>query len=214
MSLRKSSKRSAEGSRISDDDWRLIDRFVSKVRGLPDLQAIVLFGSLARGDVDRRSDIDLLLVLDRGDPASVRPQIAAVISELRPHREISPTLTNLKDMDASFLRNVFREGRVLYGKLLLSPEHMALEPRVLIAYDLTGKKSADKVHVSRLVHGFRSRKTLEGKARVYEYPGLKGRQGSILISRSAIMLRTEDVRELVAEFERRKISYNRWDIYL
>lgn len=212
--MRKSRQHSTEGPVASEDDRLLIERFVSKVRDLSGLQAVVLFGSFARGDVDRRSDIDLLLVLDREVPASVRSRIAAIIGELKPHREISPTLTNLKDVDASFLRNVFREGKVLYGKLLLSPEHLALEPRVLIAYDLTGVRAADKVQISRLVHGFRSRKIVEGKARIYEYPGLKGRQGAILISRSVIMLRTEDAGVLVAELERRKVSYSRWDVYL
>jgi len=65
-----------------------------------------------------------------------------------------------------------------------------------------------------MVHGFRSKKTRDGKARVYEYPGLKGREGAILVSRSAIMLRTEDAENLVTELERRKIPYSRWDVYL
>ena len=212
--MKKSRQRSTEGSTASEDDWRLIERFVDRIKELPDLEAVVLFGSLARGDVDRRSDIDLLLVVDREDLAPVRSEIATLITELKPHREISPTLTNLRDVDASFLRNVFREGRVLYGKLLLTPEHLALEPRVMISYDLAGQKPADKVQISRRVHGFRSKKILDGKARVYEYAGLKGRKGAILVSRSAILLGTEDAEELVAELERRKISYNRRDVYL
>ncbi len=192
----------------------MIDGFVDRIRARPDLQAVVLFGSFAREDADRRSDIDLLLVLDRKDLAPVRSDVARILSELRPHREISPTLTNLGDVDATFLRNVFREGRVLFGKLLLTPEHLALRPRVLIAYDLTGKRAAEKVQVSRLVHGFRSRKTVQGKPRVYEYPGLKGRRDATLLSRSVLVLRPEDANELTAELDRRKIPYDRREVYL
>ena len=213
-SLKRSRQRSTRQEASPEEDRRLIERFVSRIKDLPGLQAVVLFGSFARGDVDRRSDIDVLLVLDREDLASVRSEVAAAIGELKPHREVSPTLTNLKDLDASFLRNVFRDGRVLYGKLLLSPGHLALKPRTLIVYDLAGKKGSDKVQISRMVHGYRSRKTRDGKARVYEYPGLKGREGAILVSRSAIMLRTEDAEDLATELERRKIPYSRWDVYL
>lgn len=212
--LKRSRPRSTEGSTGSDDDWRLISRFVSRIEDLPNLQAVVLFGSFARGDADRRSDVDVLLVLDRDDLRSVRSQVAAILSELKPHREITPTITNLRDVDASFLRNVFREGKVLHGKLLLDPTHLGLEPRTLIAYDLTGRKSSDKVQISRTVHGYKSRKTVNGKSRVYEYPGLMRRPGAILVSRSAILLRSEDAGELVGELERRKISFSRWEVYL
>ncbi len=173
----------------------------------------MLFGSFARGDVDRRSDIDLLLVLNRKDLASARSDVATILSELKPHREISPTLTNLRDLEPTFLRNVFREGKVLHGKLLLTPDHLGLRPHVLIAYDLRGKKATDKVHVSRRVHGFRSRKNVDGKPRVYEYPGLKERPDAALVSRSALLLRPQDADELAAELDRRKIPYLRREVY-
>ena len=206
-------KRRSTESSTSEEDRRAIDRFVERVKSWPDLRAVVLFGSFARGDVDRRSDIDLLLILDREDLASARSEVAAILSELKPRREISPTLTNLTDLEPTFLRNVFREGKVLLGKLLLTPDHLALKPRVLIAYDLRGKKATDKVHISRMVHGFRSRKTVDGKLRVYEYPGLKGRPDAFLVARSALLLRPEDADELAAELDRRKIPYDRREVY-
>lgn len=211
--MTRSRRRSTEPPPASEEDRRAIDRFVERIKGWPDLQAVVLFGSFARGDVDRRSDIDLLLVLDREDLASARSDVAAILSDLKPRREMSPTLTNLRDLEPTFLRNVFREGKVLHGKLLLTPDHLALRPRVLVSYDLSGKKASDKVHVSRMVHGFRSRKTVDGKPRVYEYPGLKGRSDALLVSRSAILLRPEDADELAGELDRRKIPYDRREVY-
>jgi predicted nucleotidyltransferase len=203
---------STEVPEIPEEDVRLLDRFVAKVRDLPGLQAVVLFGSFARRDIDRRSDIDVLLVFDSGDPGSLRSRVAAIVGELRPHRDINPVLTNLRDLDASFLRNVFREGVVLHGKLLLGPDHLALQSRVLIAYDLAGMAPSDKVQISRLVHGFRSRKTVGGRRRVYEYPGLKGRPGAVPVSRSVLMLRPEDAAGFERELERRRIRYARWDV--
>ena len=50
---------------------RLIERMSEEVATWPDLAAAWLFGSAARGDGDRSSDIDLLLVadVDTTDPA-------------------------------------------------------------------------------------------------------------------------------------------------
>ncbi len=110
--------------------------FIAKLRAIPEIQAVVWFGSFARRDVDRRSDIDLLLVVDMDDPEALRARIVKLIGELKPHGEISPTFTNLRDLKTPFLGTVFREGIVLHGKMLLNPDHLALQPRVLLAYDL------------------------------------------------------------------------------
>ncbi len=210
----RSRRSSIEGLAFPEEDRGLLERFIERLRSVPEVQAVVLFGSFARGDIDRRSDIDLLLVTDIPDPGSLRPRIARLIGELRPHREISPTLTNLRDIDPSFLRTVFTEGVVLHGKMVLAPTQLALLPRVLIAYDLTGVSPTRKVHISRLIHGFRSVKTVAGKRRTYEYPGLKAKYGGVSLSRSALMLKSENAKEFIKQLEKRHVPYTRWDVYL
>lgn len=191
----------------------MLANFVAKLRAFPEVDAIVLFGSFARKDVDRRSDIDLLVVVDREDPGSLRPELSRLISQMKPHREIRPVLTNLRDVEASFLKTVFDEGIVLHGKLLLTPDHLALQPRVLIAYDLSQMSPSKKVHVSRLIHGYKSEKVVGAKPRTYRYPGLKERFGATVVSRSAILLRLEDAEAFVRELEMRRIPFRRWDVY-
>jgi hypothetical protein len=212
-SLTKSKRSFTELSEISERDRRLLDEVVNKLRSLPEVTAVVLFGSFARKDIDRRSDIDLLVVVDREDPGSLRPRISRLISGMKPHREISPILTNLRDLEPTFLRNVFDDGIVLHGKLVLSPAHLALRPQVIIAYDLSGMTQTQKVHISRLIHGYGSRKTVGGKVRTYRYPGLKDRYGATVISRSAILLKPEDARKFMKELESRKVPFSTWEVY-
>ena len=213
-SLRKSRRSSTDSPQIPERDRRLIEDFLAELRKIPEVRAVVLFGSFARRDVDRRSDIDLLVIVDGEDPGALRPRVAELISEMKPHREINPLLTNLRDLDPSFLKTVFAEGTVMYGKLLLSPDHLALEPRVLIAYDLSGIGPTHKVHISRLIHGYKSRKRVAGKTRVYAYPGLNERFDATVVSRSAVLVTQEEAGALVAELEARRIPFSRWDIYL
>lgn len=213
-SLRKSRRSYTDIPELSEQDRSLLEDFVARLRSFPEITAVVLFGSFARKDIDRRSDIDLLVVVDREDPGSLRPELARIISDMKPHREIAPILTNLQDLEPSFLRNVFEDGIVLHGKLLLTPAHLALRPRVMIAYDLSGLNRTQKVHVSRLIHGYESRKVVGGKPRNYRYPGLKDRYGATVISRSAILLKPEDARRFSHELESRKVPFSHWDVYI
>lgn len=212
-SLQISNQSFTEISDLPDRDRKLIEEVVAKLRSFPEVTAVVLFGSFARKDIDRRSDIDLLVVVDRQDPGSLRSKVARLISEMKPHREISPILTNLQDLEPTFLRNVFDDGIVLHGKLVLSPAHLALQPRVLIAYNLSGMSQTQKVHVSRLIHGYISRKIVGEKQRTYRYPGLKDRYGAVVVSRSTIWLKPEDGKNFAKELEARKIPFSRWDVY-
>jgi predicted nucleotidyltransferase len=43
---------------------RGVERMVAIARGLPDVRAVYVFGSFARGDIRRRSDLDVLVVRD------------------------------------------------------------------------------------------------------------------------------------------------------
>ena len=101
-------------------DKELIDRFIKRItEEIPSIEAAVLFGSMARGDYDGRSDIDIMLIIDEEQPSEHSPVISRIITELHPHREIRTVLTNLRDYDEDYYQNVFREGKVLFGKILL-----------------------------------------------------------------------------------------------
>ena len=52
---------------------------------IDDLRGIVIFGSVARGEADRRSDIDCFVVVD-GDRTTARRQITDVVADLQSER--------------------------------------------------------------------------------------------------------------------------------
>jgi predicted nucleotidyltransferase len=92
-----------------------LERIVAQLPALGVRRAI-LFGSLARGDVGGHSDLDLILIVDSGEPFLERGA--------RFYRALAPavgmdilvyTPQELEAMrDRRFLRRALAEGRVLY----------------------------------------------------------------------------------------------------
>ena len=79
---------------------------------------VILFGSLARGDVGKRSDLDLIVVLDA--PGRFLDRLALVDEALRerdvPLDVLVYTTEEFAELSRTraFLRRALREGRVLY----------------------------------------------------------------------------------------------------
>jgi predicted nucleotidyltransferase len=80
------------------------------------LQELILFGSFARGDFDKNSDIDLLLLLDKMDDlAAERAKYFPVISQLSLKYDtvisvIPYTIHEFRTKRTPFMVNVSQEG--------------------------------------------------------------------------------------------------------
>lgn len=87
-----------------------------------DLLGIVVFGSVARGEADRQSDIDLFVVVD-GDRTTARRLVTDVVSDLRDRRfdgdrfDFEPYVESKESAHraGSKLREIFQEGITVYG---------------------------------------------------------------------------------------------------
>ncbi|WP_440009067.1 nucleotidyltransferase domain-containing protein [Halomicrococcus sp. SG-WS-1] len=83
---------------------------------------IVVFGSVARGEADRQSDIDLFVVVD-GDRTSARRIVTDVVADLGEKRfegerfEFEPYVESAESARraGSQLREIFTEGITVYG---------------------------------------------------------------------------------------------------
>jgi predicted nucleotidyltransferase len=95
----------------------------------PDLLAVVLYGSVARGeerplDDAAPSDVDLLVVLDTEDEGVVVREVRALFGilgraydrHLDAPRDVKVQFASrdLREWDATFVANVARDGRVLW----------------------------------------------------------------------------------------------------
>lgn len=194
-------------------DEELIERFINRIKEeISPIEAAVLFGSMARGDYDKRSDIDIMLIIREEQPQTHNETISRIVTELHPHREIRAVVTNLRDYDEEYYQNVFREGKVLFGKIILSPENLALKPYLIVSYNLSGKPNTLQVKISKKVHGYTSKKVINGKEKIYRYEGIEEKYGGKIVSKSAIILPfdkgdkfTEELRQLEVPYKVLKI---------
>ena len=106
-----------------------IRTFVERVRDafdasedIDDLVGVVVFGSVARGEADRRSDIDLFVVVD-GDRTSARRLVTDVVGDLSEERfdgdrfAFEPYVESVESANraGSKLREIFDEGITVVG---------------------------------------------------------------------------------------------------
>jgi predicted nucleotidyltransferase len=186
-------------SKLPEEDRRLLGRFLERIKSWAPstLSGVVLFGSMVRGDFGPGSDIDVLMIFDEPNPGRHLTDITKLITTLKPRREIRPVLTNLKDASADLLKEVIREGVVLHGKLVVTPEHLAIKPYLIVSYDLSGADSTTRQRVARRVYGYSSRKRIGRRIREYRYPGLIDRKDCFVLGRGVLALPSETARGFI-----------------
>jgi len=89
---------------------------------IDDVLGIVVFGSVARGDADRQSDIDLFVVVD-GDRTSARRVVTDVVADLSEQRfdgdrfDFEPYVESAESARRAGpkLREIFTGGVTIYG---------------------------------------------------------------------------------------------------
>jgi predicted nucleotidyltransferase len=94
--------------------WQTLSRLRSALRTEPNVSIAVVFGSVARGDDDDASDLDLLVALR--DPG-LQPQVA-LTERLRGRTGMALEVVALEDAwrHPSLMLDILRDGRVLVDR--------------------------------------------------------------------------------------------------
>jgi predicted nucleotidyltransferase len=94
--------------------WPTISKLRAALRTEPNVSLAILFGSVARGDDDEQSDVDLLVGFR--DPGLGKG--VALATRLRKHIDVPLDVILLEDAlrRASFMVEILRDGRVLVDR--------------------------------------------------------------------------------------------------
>ena len=164
-----------------------LDAIATAVRTEPDVLALMVFGSYARGDYGRKSDLDLLVLFSgRALPerSPVATRVRKVIGEAEATQRLpihlAPLLAAVEDratLTNELLYDIWRDGIVLYARssalALLRPQ--ALAPWAIFRYSARGSAS-DRVRLSRKLHGL-----TKGSGGVVRPPALTLARGAVLV---------------------------------
>lgn len=93
-----------------------LNRIIKKIKSL-DVKKVILFGSSARGDINSKSDIDLLIVKESEMPFLSR--LEEIYAAIEPTMAIDILVYTPKEFDelkgsSSFVSRAVEEGKVLY----------------------------------------------------------------------------------------------------
>ena len=99
-------------------DQPILDEIIRRIVEVAQPEKIILFGSAARGEMNRHSDVDLLVVKEGGDPWTVMGEIygnlrgvgAAVDAIVMTPEQVE----RYKDSHALVIKPALREGRIVY----------------------------------------------------------------------------------------------------
>jgi predicted nucleotidyltransferase len=188
---------------------RLLNRIVKAISPLPGVCAIVLYGSFARGDHGPKSDVDLLILVQRPDQVSL---VEERLAEQEFDRQIQPLVRTLRDLDRTdtgLLRNIFREGRLLFlnGPLDIPAAHLLdLKPVVLYTFNLRGLAQPEKARFNRVLYPHRTP--------AYRYSGLLADLGGIRLSSGCFLLPVEACRKMEHLFRQHGVSFRSRQVWM
>ncbi len=188
----------------------LIKEAVNILRDIENLQAIILFGSYAKGKETATSDIDLMLVVDIEKPKEILPLVIKKISLIDKEGKISPRITNLLDYDGDFLLDVFRHGKILYGKVILNEKKMMLKPYRLVYYDISDLQPSKKVLISKRIHG--SKSIISNKK--YSYKGIGSIYGFEVFGRSIVLVPEKSFEDFKIFLDSNNVKYKEKRVWL
>jgi predicted nucleotidyltransferase len=187
-----------------------------KLRKIPTLESVVLFGSAARGEMHKKSDVDILLIFNAdhdpeiGDEGSLVHKIAGEV-EKKYHMDnpFSFVFMNNKmdELDSEFLWEVAKDGVVLYalpGSILGKEEY--LQPSAFISYTFSNLPAKDKMFVKRKLYGYKVKSVHDGKEYVNKGKGIVQEYGKKM-GRATFLIDASQVDEVLALFQEKKVQY-------
>ena len=107
-----------------------------------------------------------------------------------------------------------QEGKVLWGKVIVTTDDLLLKPYRLISYDLTSLKPSKKVKISRLIHGYESKKIVNGKLKHYKYAGLKGKYDVMIISKNTLLLPEKYSKNFMNNLKKYRVLYEEKQVWI
>ncbi len=177
--------------------------------------AAILFGSVARGEHDKRSDIDILLIYLDNEKLNMDKEAFDEISSIdgREVQIVARTLEELKRSDKIFLRNVFKEGVILFVReplLFKASELLGLKPYRLYTYTMKNLRAGEKKRLISALYGYSTKKVVGKKEYVYKYRGIADAK----FGRNCFLVEESKVKQVEELFESYNVQYSSINVWL
>jgi len=186
----------------------LYKKIVKELSKIKEVLVIIVYGSFARGDYGPRSDIDLFIITKK----KVKDKVEDAILNIDIERHIQPTIRSLEELkrtDFGLLRNIFREGEIIFLREPLSinlPSLLKIKPYVLLSFKLTGLPQKEKTRFNTALYGVKKKK--------YVYRGLLDLIGGKKVGRAGILIPEKEEKKIKELFAGYKIKTEEMKIWV
>jgi len=197
--------------------------FINEANRVPNLKYVILFGSIPKGEISKKSDIDLLMLFNTDHNPEMGEEMKSAIkisSEISVKYDLAHSfsfvmknLNDPNDVDTDFLWNISKEGVIIWGRPdaeLLGKPGKNLEPKSLITYSTKGLTPKQKSAIHRGLFGYKFSQKTKGKIYKEEKKGIidkkyKLANGVFLISSAMEEGITKVLKENNADFRAIKV---------
>ena len=184
-----------------------LSRLVTLISSIDEVIAIILFGSIARGDYDEYSDYDLLVIFkDKESMWSRWDELFRRVGRLNLLIHLIPlSYEEFLKSEETFLEEIYKDGILLYAKypfsIHLKPLHF--RHKKLIIYSLRGLEQKEKVKLLYRLYGKRNLKK----------PGLLERLDGERLSEGCIIVPEENSRYILEILWKFGVKVHVLDVY-
>ena len=185
-----------------------LDKLVRLISSFEEVIAIILFGSIARGDYDEYSDYDILVIFkDKKSMWRRWDDLFKSVGKLGLLIHLIPkSYEEFLNSEPTFLDEIYKHGILLYMKypfiIRLRPPHLKHEK--LITYDLSGLEQKDKVKLLYMLYG---KKGLRKR-------GILSRLGGDKICDGCIIVPAENSAPLLRILREYRVKIRVLDVYV
>ena len=173
--------------------------FADTIKETKGVIQIILFGSVAIGEDNERSDIDIAIVHNRD-----KFEIMKEINKMKPEK-VQTTFLHLKDLpkETELIGALAGEGILLYGKpISIQKGSLDLKDKILLSYSLRNLKQTEKVKVNSALYGSISRVIKNDKEYKTETRGMIKEPGIEKINDGVLLVERRKSKKLTNLFKR------------
>lgn len=186
-----------------------LSEIVASIKTVNGVIGIILFGSVARGEADECSDIDLLVLFE--DEDKMRRNEWEVTRRIAPNifaQSICVCPSTLKRMNPVFIQSVFEEGIILYMRYpwVLKSRLANAVWFLLVTYSLKGLSQKEKQSVDYKLFG-----RVIGR---HSYSGLVEKCGGKHLGRGCLLIPKENAETVLNFLDEHNVSYKLSDAYI
>jgi len=189
---------------------RILKKIAKELSKIEDVKAVILYGSLARGEFTSRSDVDLfILTTEDKTQKEIQDKVIELESEIG--RNIQPTIRTIVELqktDTGLLQNIFQEGKILYLREpsdIPSAILLQQKPYLIYSFQISSLLQKEKARFNRQLY--------EQTRKEYKYKGLLQEIGGQKLSAGCVMIPYEQKEKIEEFFKKFKVKFEQLKVW-